>query len=300
MAVVVTGGAGFIGSHLVEELVRKGEEVIVIDNLHTGDLENIKEFGVEFLEGRVKKISSIKKSVDCIFHLGIYSSSPMYKENRFLISEALEDFIHLMEFAREKKVKVILTSSSSVYNGNPIPWKEDMRIIPSDFYTECRYAMERIAEVYNKLYGVKCVVLRLFSVYGPREKFKGTYANLVSQFLWAIKKGEQPIIFGDGTQTRDFIWVKDVVKAYLLAMEKDIDFDVFNVGTGKNYSLNEVVEIINKTLGKNVKPKYVENPIKNYVFHTLADISKAENVLKFKAKVSLKEGIEILAKKFKY
>jgi len=170
-----------------------------------------------------------------------------------------------------------------------------MRIIPSDFYTEGRYAMERIAEVYNKLYGLKCIVLRLFSVYGPREEYKGKYANLVSQFLWSINKDEQPIIFGDGTQTRDFIWVKDVVKAYLLAMEKDIDFDVFNVGTGKNYSLNEVVEIINKTLGKNVKPKYVENPIKNYVFHTLADTTKAENVLKFKAKVSLEDGIKILA-----
>ena len=295
MAFIVTGGAGFIGSHIVEELVKKGEDVIVIDNLHTGNLENIKEFDVEFLNGRAKEISSIKKSVNGIFHLGIYSSSPMYKENRSLVNEALEDFIHVMEFAKENNIKVVLTSSSSIYNGNPIPWKENTRIIPSDFYTEGRYAMERIAEVYNKLYGLKCITLRLFSVYGPREEYKGKYANLVSQFLWSINKDEQPIIFGDGTQTRDFIWVKDVVKAYLLAMEKDIDFDVFNVGTGKNYSLNEVVEIINQILGKNVKPKYVENPIKNYVFHTLADTTKAENVLKFKAKVSLEDGIKILA-----
>jgi len=220
----------------------------------------------------------------------------MYKENRFLISEAVEDFIHIMEFAKKHDAKVLLTSSSSIYNGNPIPWKEDMRIVPIDFYTEARYAMERIAEVYNKLFGVRCVVLRLFSVYGPRERHKGKYANLVSQFLWSIERGEQPIIFGDGTQTRDFIWVKDVVKAYMLAMENDITFDIFNVGTGKNHSLNELVEIINKILGKNVKPKYVPNPIKNYVYHTLADTTKAEKFLGFKAKVGLEEGVRELVK----
>lgn len=294
MTFLVTGGAGFIGSHVVEELVKRGEDVIVLDNLHTGSLENIKDFDVEFIKGRAKEISSIKKQIDGIFHIGIYSSSPMYKENRFLISEAIEDFIHIMEFAKKRGTKVILTSSSSIYNGNPIPWKEDMKIIPMDFYTEVRYTMERIAEVYNKLFGVKCVVLRLFSVYGPREEYKGKYANLVSQFLWSIERNESPVIFGDGTQTRDFIWVKDVVKAFMLAMEKDISFDVFNVGTGKNHSLNELVSIINKILGKDVKPKYVPNPIKNYVYHTLADTSKAEKLLGFKARVSLEEGIRRL------
>lgn len=295
MAFIVTGGAGFIGSHLVEELVNRGEEVVVIDNLHTGSIENIKGFDVELIKGRAKEISSVKKAIDGIFHLGIYSSSPMYKENRFLINEAMEDFVHVMEFAKEKKVKVVLASTSSIYNGNPIPWKEDMKIVATDFYTETRYAMERIAEVYNKLFGVSCLALRLFSVYGPREEYKGKYANLVSQFLWSIKRDEPPVIFGDGSQSRDFVWVKDVVEAFILAMEKDIGFDVFNVGFGKNFSLNEVVSIINKTLGKNIKPKYVPNPIKNYVYHTLADTSKAEKLLGFKAKVSLEEGIKKLA-----
>ncbi|MCD6403110.1 MAG: NAD-dependent epimerase/dehydratase family protein [Candidatus Aenigmarchaeota archaeon] len=292
MKFVVTGGAGFIGSHVVEELVKDGHEVIVIDNLHTGNVDNLKEFDVEIIEGSSKEIVKIDEPVDGVFHLGIFSSSPMYKKDRSLIYKAIEDFIHVMEFVKERGIKLVFASSSSVYNGNPVPWKEDMKIIPMDFYTEARYAMERIAEVYNKLYGTQVIALRLFSVYGTREEYKKQYANLVSQFLWAMLKDEQPVIFGDGSQTRDFIFVKDVVKAFSLAMDSDVEFGVFNVGTGKNYSLNQLIEILNRILGKNIKAKYVENPIKNYVWHTLADTTKAKEVLGFKAEVDLEEGIK--------
>ena len=252
MKFVVTGGAGFIGSHVVEELVKDGHEVIVIDNLHTGNVDNLKEFNVKIIEGSSKEIVKIDEPVDGVFHLGIFSSSPMYKKDRSLIYKAIEDFIHVMEFVKERGIKLVFASSSSVYNGNPVPWKEDMKIIPMDFYTEARYAMERIAEVYNKLYGTQVIALRLFSVYGTREEYKKQYANLVSQFLWAMLKDEQPVIFGDGSQTRDFIFVKDVVKAFSLAMDSDVEFGVFNVGTGKNYSLNQLIEILNRILGKNI------------------------------------------------
>lgn len=295
MLFVVTGGAGFIGSHLVKELLKRGEKVIVIDNLHTGSLENLRGLDVRFIEGQARKIADINEKLNGIFHLGIYSSSPMYRENKGLIKEAIEDWIGVMEFARKQDIRVVLASSSSLYNGNPIPWKEDMRIIPTDFYTETRYVMERLARVYNEFYGLECVILRLFSVYGSKEEYKGRYANLVSQFLWSIRKNNPPIIFGDGSQTRDFVWVGDVVKAFLLGMEKEISYDVFNVGFGKNYSLNELVRVINRTLGKNVEPRYVPNPIKNYVMHTLADTSKAEQVLGFKARMKLEDGVKILA-----
>jgi len=166
-----------------------------------------------------------------------------------------------------------------------------MQIIPTDFYTEVRYAMERIAKVYNDLYGTKVVALRLFSVYGEREEFKGEYANLVSQFILAALKGETIKVFGDGTQTRDFIYVQDVVDAFIKAMNSNINFDIFNVGRGKSYSLNEVIAMVSKILDVEVKVKYIENPIKNYVWHTLADTTKAEERLGFKAKVDLEEGI---------
>ena len=291
MRFVVTGGAGFIGSNLVERLTKEGNEVIVLDNLHTGNLHNLRGLNLKFVKGEAREIERIVDQVDGIFHLGIPSSSPMYKKRRELIYDAIEDWIKILEFATKNKIKVVLASTSSIYNGNPLPWKEDMQIIPTDFYTEVRYSMERIAKVYNELYGTKVISLRLFSVYGEREEFKGEYANLVTQFILAALKGESIKIFGDGTQTRDFIYVQDVVDAFIRAMDSSIDFDIFNVGKGKNYSLNEVVAIVSRILDVEVKVKYVENPIKNYVYHTLADTRKAEEKLKFKAKVELEEGI---------
>ena len=169
-----------------------------------------------------------------------------------------------------------------------------MPIYVTDFYTECRYAIERLAKLYNSLFGVKSVGLRFFSIYGPKEEFKKQYANIVSQFLWAMKRDESPVIFGDGTQTRDFTHVYDVVEALILAWKKDFECEIFNVGTGVAHSFNEIVEILNRLLGKNIKPIYKPNPIKNYVYHTLADTSKAEKMLGFKAKISLEEGLRML------
>ncbi len=291
----MTGGAGFIGSHLVEELIGRGE-VFVLDNLYTGSLENLKGLSTMFIKGRAKEVNNLEERFDFIFHLGIYSSSPMYRENRFLVNLAVEDFLYILEYAREKGSKVILASSSSIYNGNEPPFREDMEIKVTDFYTEARYYLERLASLYFDFYGVKTVVLRLFSVYGEKEKHKGKFANLVTQFLWKMSKGERPVIYGDGSQTRDFIYVKDVVKAFILAMEKNIGFDVFNVGTGKSYSLNQVVEILNRKLGVSIKPLYISNPIKNYVEHTLADTGKAERLLGFKSKFTLEGGVEKLIK----
>ena len=294
---VVTGGAGFIGSHLVEAL--SGDcDVVVIDNLHTGSPENLKGLPVELVVDRARAVSNVS-NCECIFHLGIPSSSPMYKENPALVSAALEDWIAVLEHAKRTGAKVVLAGTSSVYNGNPLPYREDMPVYVKDFYTETRYTMERLGKLYSELYGVEVVVLRLFSVYGEKEEHKGRYANLVSQFTWAILKGERPVIYGDGTQTRDFIYVKDVVEAFLLAEKRSFSFEIFNVGTGKNYTLNQLVNMINEELNKDVKPVYVKNPIKNYVYHTLADTSKAEYKLGFKAKTTLKEGIRKVVEYYK-
>ena len=291
MKVVVTGGCGFIGSNLVERLVKEGHSVVVFDNLHTGSLKNIERLNVEFFNEPYSKLDELVPEAEVIFHLGIPSSSPMYKKNPKLVGKAINDAIEVLEYAKKIGCKVVYASSSSIYNGNPVPYREDMPVYVTDYYTECRYAIERLAKLYHSLFGVKSVGLRFFSVYGPKEEFKKQYANIVSQFLWAMRRDEQPVIFGDGTQTRDFTHVYDVVDALLLAWKKDFECEIFNVGTGVAHSFNEVVEILNRILGKNIKPIYRPNPIKNYVYHTLADTTKAEKLLGFKAKISLEEGL---------
>ncbi|MDH5807098.1 MAG: NAD-dependent epimerase/dehydratase family protein [Candidatus Methanomethylicaceae archaeon] len=296
MKIIVTGGCGFIGSNLVEQLVKDGYEVIIFDNLSTGNLKNIEGLNVKFFNKPYEKMSELVSNIDIIFHLGMPSSSPMYKNNPELVGKTINDAIAIFEYARKNNCKIVYASTSSLYNGNIPPYKEDMPIYVTDYYTECRYAIERLAMLYNKLYGVKSVGLRLFSVYGPKEEYKKEYANIISQFLWLIKQNKPPIIYGDGNQTRDFIHVLDVVKAFILAMEKDFEYEIFNIGTGKAYSFNDVINLINKILEKNIKPIYKPNPIKNYVYHTLADTSKAEKILEFKAKINLEDGIKSLIK----
>lgn len=297
MRIIVTGGCGFIGSNLVERLVKTGHEVIVFDNLSTGNLKNIEGLDVKFFNEPYENMKSLVSNVDLIFHLGMPSSSPIYKRSPELVGRTINDAIAIFEFARKEGCSVVYASTSSLYNGNIPPYREDMPIYVTDYYTECRYTIERLAKLYNILHDVRSVGLRLFSVYGPKEQYKGEYANIVSQFLWMIRRDEPPVIFGDGTQTRDFIHVADVIEAFMLSADGKFDCEIFNVGTGVAHSFNDVVNLINRILGKNVKPIYKPNPIKNYVYHTLADTSKAEKILGFKAKITLEDGIKSLVER---
>ena len=291
MDVLVTGGCGFIGSNLVERLLREGHSVTVFDNLSTGNLTNIKGLDARFFNEPYTRLVDLAPHMDSVFHIGIASSSPMYRRNPNLVGEAMNDAISVFEYAKDKGCKVVYASSSSIYNGNEVPYREDMPVFVTDYYTEGRYAIERLARLYNVLHDVSSVGLRFFSVYGPKEQYKGSYANMVSQFLWSLQRDEAPVIYGDGTQTRDFTHVSDVVDALVLAGKKKFGCEVFNVGTGVAYSFNQLVEILNRVLGKDVKPVYKPNPIKNYVQHTLADTSKAEKFLGFKAKITLEQGL---------
>jgi UDP-glucose 4-epimerase len=291
MRALVTGGAGFIGSNLVEALVDSCE-VTVLDSLHTGSMENLKGAGreIEVVKGSCNDCLSMGLRPDLIYHLGIPSSSPMYKKDPMLVGEAVNGMVAIMELARQSgSEKVVFASSSSLYNGVPAPHREDAAIPVKDYYTEARLAIERIAELYYNLYGIKYAGMRFFSVYGPHEEAKKQYANMVTQFLWSMREGRAPVIFGDGTQTRDFTYVQDVVDALILASKRGLG--IFNVGTGRAYSFNYVVDLLNKKLGKDLKPVYRENPIKNYVMHTQADTTRIK-ALGFEARFSLEEGID--------
>nr|QNO49511.1 ADP-L-glycero-D-manno-heptose-6-epimerase [Methanosarcinales archaeon ANME-2c ERB4] len=293
MKILVTGGAGFIGSNLISVLVKE-HDVTVLDNFHTGSADNLNDAKNEIAiiddsSGNIGKQLS-NSDIDAIFHLGIPSSSPMYKENPMLVGSAINDAISVFEFAKKTGAKVVFASSSSLYNGLPTPDREDMAVMVADYYTEARLGIERIAELYHTLYGINIVGLRFFSVYGPNERAKGIYANIVSQFLWEMQDGKTPVIYGDGEQTRDFAFVSDVVRACVLAMEKDVS-GVFNVGTGVSHSFNDVVVALNDVLGTNIKPQYIDNPMKNYVAHTLADLTKVKDALGFRSEYSLEDGI---------
>jgi UDP-glucose 4-epimerase len=298
MKVLVTGGAGFIGSNLVELLITKGYTVTVVDNLHTGSRENLKGLDITFIQKNCGDVSIKEISdIDGIFHLGIYSSSPMYKKNPSLVGKAVNDFLHMLSLSGELDVKMVWASTSSVYNGNETPWREGMPIFVKDYYAEARYYMERLAALHYEWFKTKSIGLRLFSVYGPKEKPKGEYANLASQFLWWMQKGESPVVYGDGEQRRDFVFVDDILKGFLLAFDSRIECDIINLGTGVSYSLNELVDIINDVLKTDIPPTYTENVIKGYVYETLADTAKAKEVLGFESTVNLREGINYLCNK---
>ena len=296
MKILVTGGAGFIGSHLIASLA-KGNEVDILDNLSSGSMDRISGLvdgkNVRFHDSTPIRISDFCSGSDLIFHLGTASAAEMYRKNPMLVGSSISDIIGLLEYARRFDSKVVFASSSAVYNGVKTPHREDSRLKVADHHAEAKIESERLCELYSGLYGLDISAMRLFSVYGPGEESRGLYANPVSQFVWAVKGRKRPIIYGDGSQRRDFIFVGDVISALMKAKEHR-GFGIFNVGTGKNFSLIEVLDKVCKQYGREVKPLYGSIPAKNYLVETLADTTKSSELLDFRAEVSLDQGISIM------
>ncbi|MCI0564446.1 MAG: NAD-dependent epimerase/dehydratase family protein [Nitrososphaera sp.] len=296
MRVLVTGGAGFIGSNLANELAENSDnQVIALDDLSLGIASNLSN-RVQFVRGSIKDpelLLRLTRGVDYVFHDAAKSSSPMFKDSpSHGVDVNAIGFMNVMECSRKNSVKkVIFASSSSLYNGQPMPFKESQILSPRSFYEASFYCREVLARSYYLEWGMKSVGLRYFSVYGPNERHKGKFANNITQFLWDVSSGTRPVVYGDGSQTRDFTFVTDVVSANILAMESDIEFGLYNVGTGRQASFNEVIEMINEQLGTAIPPNYVENVVKNYVQDTLADTSMAKHELKFEARYDLAQGI---------
>jgi len=301
--VLVTGGAGFIGTNLVLALRARGDDVMILDDLSSGSMENLTASGGKWLIGPSLSIGFFRHfSPDLIFHLGIPSSSPMYLENRWLVGSVLTEATAVFDYAVQKRVKVVFASSSSLYNGKRTPQRENMVPLVKDFYTEARYGVERLAQLYHDLYGLEYAAMRFFSVYGPHEEAKGKYANLATQFAMEAKRGDPVVMRGDGTPERDFVHVEDVVQALLRAAHSD-STGIFNVGTGTATSLNRVVGTIGEILGREIEIVHLPEtgffPIapdmpeigKNYIQATQASTRKAEIQIGFRAFIMLEEGL---------
>jgi len=236
--------------------------------------------------------------VEYVIHLAGTSSAPMFMGEGFIQGyvNSIQSFVTVLEWARKNGAKKMLyASTSSLYGNNPLPLVETQEVTPINHYAVTKRTYEYCAKCYNKVYPEMDILgFRFMSVYGPNEEAKGIYANLISQFCWDIGRDLVPVIYGDGNQFRDFTNVRDVVQGLTLAIghKEKLGADVFNIGTGHATKINEVVDALNKAFGKHIKPKHIENPVKeNYVIGQHADIGKIQKVLGYKPTVKLKDGI---------
>ncbi len=297
MKVVVTGGAGFIGSNLAEELLKK-HEVTVIDNLSTGRIENLDQIidKINFIEGSITDLSLLKEAFagsDTVFHQAAIPSVQRSVDNPIASNEAnVEGTLKVLVAARDCNVrKTVYASSSSAYGDTPmLPKREDMKPNPKSPYAISKLAGEYYCRVFSEVYGLKTACLRYFNVYGPRQNPASQYAAVIPKFITRVLAREPPVIYGDGTQTRDFTFVKDVVQANILAMQTPAE-GVFNIACGQRVSLNELAGKIMEITGIKLDPIYDE-PRQGDVKDSLADISEARRELGYEPDFNLDSGLE--------
>ena len=295
MKFVVTGGAGFIGSHIAKSLINEGHKVTIIDNLNTGKIENLKEIlnQVDFVKGDIRDIELLKnklKDVDGIFHEAALAS---VQESFSKIKEYTDVNVggteNILKLAKEFGFKVVYASSSSIY-GNPvkIPIEEDDPKNPINPYAQTKLDDENLATKYAQN-GVRVIGLRYFNVFGERQS--QTYAGVIKKFVKKVRDNEPPIINGDGQQTRDFVYVGDVVQANILAMKSNVDHGFFNIGTNSTITVLELANLIIDSFGLSLKP--VHGPeLPGDVKITKADISYAKKLLNWEPKTRIEEWLK--------
>ena len=297
---LVTGGAGFIGSHLVESLVNKGQDVRVLDNFLTGKRENLAEFldKIELIEGDIRDYGTCKKAlngVDYVLHQAALPSVPRSIEDPLLTNAInVVGTLNLLVACKEAKVKkIVFASSSSVYGDEPkLPKKEGIEGVPLSPYAVTKLVGENYLRIFSEIYGLGTVSLRYFNIFGPRQDPHSQYAAVIPNFITKVIAGESPKIFGDGDQSRDFTYVANVVKANLLAVEsEDITGEVFNIACGDRITVNTLFEKIRHFFQKDVNPFY-EKPRPGDILHSFADIGKAMKMLNYKPAVSFDDGLK--------
>jgi nucleoside-diphosphate-sugar epimerase len=300
MRYLVTGGAGFIGSNTVDELVRRGHSVVVLDDLSAGKEENLAEVRnkITFIKGTITDIEIIRKAIfeaDYVIHLAARTSVPFsmkdpIESNRINIDGTL----NVLVAARDAKVKrIVFAASSSAYGETPtLPKTESMQPCPISPYGVTKYVGELYAQTFGRCYGLENVCLRYFNIFGPRQDPGSPYSGVMAKFCTAFLEETEPVIFGDGSQSRDFTYVENAVQANLLACEApSVSGKVFNIGTGDRISLNDVVDTLGKISGKPLKARH-DPPRDGDIRDSQADIDQARALLGYEPSVRLEAGLQ--------
>lgn len=304
---LVTGGAGFIGGHIVEALVRKGHFVRVLDNFSSGRRQNLKNVinGIELVRADIRSPAACLRAtrkIDFVLHQAALRSVPRSMNNpREYNAVNIGGTLNMLEAACKNKVKrFVFASSSSVYGDiDKFPEKEDFSPQPVSPYALTKLAGEHYCRIFTRHYGLDTVCLRYFNVFGERQSLDDEYAVVIPKFITCMLADKQPPIYGTGRQLRDFTYVANVVEANILATkEAGATGRVFNVASGKDYSVLELVKALNKIMGKNIKPVFLK-PRPGDVFKTLADVSCAEQFLRFRPKIGFIEGLKLTLEWFK-
>ncbi|HXA82597.1 MAG TPA: SDR family oxidoreductase [Methylomirabilota bacterium] len=300
MRYLVTGGAGFIGSNTVDELVRRGHGVVVLDDMSSGKEDNLAEVRskITFMKGSITDIEVVQKAMvqaDYVIHLAARTSVPRSVKDPVDTNRInVDGTLNVLVAARDNKVKrVVFAASSSAYGDTPtLPKSEDMQPVPISPYGVTKYVGELYAQTFGRCYGLENVCLRYFNIFGPRQDPDSPYSGVLSRFSTAFLDSTPPVVFGDGEQTRDFTYVENAVQANILACEApSASGRTFNVGTGHAVSLNQVLQMLQKTSGKTLETKY-EPAREGDIRDSLADIRLAKEFLAYEPTVLFEEGLE--------
>lgn len=307
MKFLVTGGAGFIGSHITDALVKNGDKVIVLDDFSSGRRENLEAVldKIELVEGDIRDkavVLKVMQGVDYVLHQAALRSVPKSLGNPELYNDVnINGTLNILNAAKEAKVKrVIFASSSSIYGETDrLPEKEDLLPLLISPYALTKLSGEYYCRIFSQIYGLETTSLRYFNVFGPRQSLENQYAVVIPRFITCMLKDERPPVHGDGKQTRDFTYVENVVQANIkAATTPGIKCEVFNIACGRSYSVLDIVKYVNKILEKDIKPAL--GPVRpGDVKHTLADITKAKKILKFEPKIGFEEGLKKTVDYFK-
>jgi UDP-glucose 4-epimerase len=296
---LVTGGAGFIGSHLVERLLREGRDVRVFDNLSSGDPAMLgpRVADVEFMRGDLRDAEALRRAafgVETIFHLGAEPSvQRSIADPQACLDINVSGTLNVLLAARDAGVRrVVFASSCAVYGDDPVmPKRESMALTPTSPYAASKAAGEQLCQVAGAVYGVEAVSLRFFNVFGPRQRADSAYAAVIPVFLDRLQRGEQPVIFGDGSQTRDFVYIDNVVDANLAAaIAPRAAGKVFNVASGRSVSLLSLVGAIGTIIGRSVEPRF-EPARPGDIVYSEADITAAREALGYTPRIDFQEGL---------
>ena len=299
MRYLVTGGAGFIGSNIVDELVRRGHNVVVLDDFSSGKEVNLAQVRgkIEIQKGSITDLATVQKAckgADFVIHLAARTSVPRSVKDPIESNRVnIDGTLNVLVAARDAKVKrYVFAASSSAYGETPVlPKVETMRPAPISPYGVTKYVGEMYAQVFGRVYGLENACVRYFNVFGPRQDPSSQYSGVLSRFMLAALEGSRPVIYGDGEQTRDFTYVENVVDQTLRACEApEASGRVFNGGTGARITLNEVIKLLEKVSGKSLQPIY-DPPRNGDIRDSQADISLARSVLGYQPKVQFEEGL---------